>query len=229
MVAGSISRRSDQKRSVPRRRFSLTMAASAIIFPKDNPMSDAMAAAQCIDDLKEGGIDYDQARILVEFIVRSQEHLATKQDIKALEVRIDGLEARIDRLEARIDGLEAKIDRLDARIDGVEAKIDRLDARIDGVEAKIDRLDARIDGVEAKIDRLDARIDGVEAKIDRLDARIDGVEARIDGVDVKIGSLAVDMKAFEARFARQLYVFGFGIIGSMMAMMGLFVALQMPG
>ncbi len=187
MVAGSISRRSDQKRSVPRRRFSLTMAASAIIFPKDNPMSDAMAAAQCIDDLKEGGIDYDQARILVEFIVRSQEHLATKQDIKALEVRIDGLEARIDRLEARIDGLEAKIDR------------------------------------------LDARIDGVEAKIDRLDARIDGVEARIDGVDVKIGSLAVDMKAFEARFARQLYVFGFGIIGSMMAMMGLFVALQMPG
>lgn len=115
-------------------------------------MSDAMAAAQCIDDLKEAGLDYDQARILVEFIVRSQEHLATKQDIKALEVRIDGLEARIDGLEARIDGLE-----------------------------------------------------------------------------VQIGSLAVEMKAFEARFARQLYVFGFGIIGSMMAMMGLFIALQMPG
>ena len=119
-------------------------------------MSDAMAAAQCIDDLKEAGLDYDQARILVEFIVRSQEHLATKQDIRALEIRIDGLEARIDSLEARIDGLEA----------------------------------------------------------------------RIDGLDVKIGSLAVDMKLFEARLTRQLYVFGFGIIGAMIAIMGLFLALQ---
>ena len=119
-------------------------------------MSDAMAAAQCIDDLKEAGLDYDQARILVEFIVRSQEHLATKQDIRALEIRIDGLEARIDSLEARIDGLEA----------------------------------------------------------------------RIDGLDVKIGSLAVDMKSFEARLTRQLYVFGFGIIGAMIAIMGLFLALQ---
>ena len=105
-------------------------------------MSDAMAAAQCIDDLKEAGLDYDQARILVEFIVRSQEHLATKQDIRALEIRIDGL------------------------------------------------------------------------------------EARIDGLDVKIGSLAVDMKSFEARLTRQLYVFGSGIIGAMIAIMGLFLALQ---
>lgn len=98
-------------------------------------MSDAMAAAKCIDDLKDTGLSYDQARILVEFIVRSQEHLATKEDIKALENRIDGLEVRTD-------------------------------------------------------------------------------------------SLAVEVKAFEARFTRQLYVFGFGIIGSMIAIMGLFLALQ---
>ena len=134
-------------------------------------MRDAMAAAKCIDDLKEAGLSYDQARTLVEFIVRSQEHLATKEDIKALEIRIDRLEARIDRLEARIDGLEARIDGLEARIDGF------------------------------------------------------GV--RMDSLDVKIDSLAVEMKALEARLTRQLYVFGFGIVGSMIAIMGLFVALQM--
>ncbi len=37
------------------------------------------------------------------------------------------------------------------------------------------------------------------------------------------------MKAFEAKFTRQLYVFGFGIVGSMIAIMGLFLSLQMPG
>ena len=108
-------------------------------------MSDAMAAAKCIDDLKEAGLSYDQARILVEFIVRSQEHLATKEDIKALENRIGGLEVNIAAQGVRID------------------------------------------------------------------------------------SLAVEMKAFEAKFTRQLYVFGFGIVGSMIAIMGLFLSLQMPG
>ena len=91
-------------------------------------MSNAMAAAECIDDLKKAGLDYDQARILVNFIVRSQEHLATKEDIKALEVNMKALE--------------------------------------------------------------------------------------------------VKMRALEASLIRQLYVFGFGIIGSMIAIMGLFVALQ---
>ena len=127
-------------------------------------MSDAMAAAECIDDLKEAGLDYDQARILVNFIVRSQEHLATKEDIKALEIRIDGLEARIDGLEARIDA---------------------------------------------------------------LGARIDGLDVKIGAQDVKMESLAVAMKALDAKFTRQLYVFGFGIIGSMIAIMGLFLALLM--
>ena len=60
-------------------------------------MSDAMAAAECIDGLKGAGLDYDQARTLVNFIVRSQEHLATKQDIKALEVNMKALEASLIR------------------------------------------------------------------------------------------------------------------------------------
>lgn len=120
-------------------------------------MSNAMAAVGCIDDLKEAGLDYDQARILVNFIVRSQEHLATKEDIKALEIRIDGLEARIDGLEAKIDALGA----------------------------------------------------------------------RIDGQDVRMESLAVAIEALDAKFTRRLYVFGFGIIGSMIAIMGLFLALLM--
>ena len=88
-------------------------------------MSDPMAATECIDELKEAGMDYAQARDLVSFIVRSQEHLATKDDVKALEVK-----------------------------------------------------------------------------------------------------MGVTMKALEARLTRQLYVFGFGIIGAMIAIMGLFLALQ---
>ncbi len=143
-------------------------------------MSDAMAAAQCIDDLKEAGLSYEQARILVGFIVRSQEPLATKADIKALEIRIDGLEARVSGLEARVGALEAKVDALEAKVGALEAKVGAL-------------------------------------------------EAKVGALDVKVGSLAVELKAFEARLTRQLYLFGFGITGSMIAVMSLFIALQMPG
>lgn len=103
-------------------------------------MGDAMAAAKCIDDLKEAGLSYDQARILVEFIVRSLEHVATKEDIQSMENKIDAQGVRID-------------------------------------------------------------------------------------------SLAVEMKAIKARLTRQLYLFGFGITGAIIAIMGLFLALQsqMPG
>lgn len=60
-------------------------------------MSDAMAATECIDELKDAGMDYAQARALVRFMVRSQEHLATKDDFKALEVNIKVLEASLTR------------------------------------------------------------------------------------------------------------------------------------
>ena len=60
-------------------------------------MSDAMAATECIDELKEAGMDYAQARALVSFIVRSQESLATKDDIKALHVEMKVLEATLTR------------------------------------------------------------------------------------------------------------------------------------
>ena len=79
-------------------------------------MSDAMAAAQCIDDLKEAGLNYDQARTLVEFIVRSQAHLATKEDIKALENRIDGLEVKIAAQGVEINSLKVEMKAFEARL-----------------------------------------------------------------------------------------------------------------
>ena len=68
-------------------------------------MSDAMTAAKCIDDLTKAGFEYDRARTLVNFIVRSQEHLATKKDIRDLGRKIDRLTAKISGPRVNIDSV----------------------------------------------------------------------------------------------------------------------------
>ena len=68
-------------------------------------MTDAIAASDCADDLTKAGFDYDQARALVNFIVRSQENLATKEGLRELGRKIDHLTAKISGPEGKIDSL----------------------------------------------------------------------------------------------------------------------------
>ncbi len=62
-------------------------------------------------------------------------HMATKDDLAAVEARLD---KRIDKLEDRFDGLEAKVDRLDTKLDKFEdSEIDKrkqLEVRLSAIE-----------------------------------------------------------------------------------------------
>lgn len=75
------------------------------LLEKGNPMSDAMTAAKCIDDLTKVGLDCDRARALVNYIVRSQEHLATRKDIRVLGRKIDRLAAKSSGPRVNIDSV----------------------------------------------------------------------------------------------------------------------------
>ncbi|MBM3267711.1 MAG: hypothetical protein FJZ01_08700 [Candidatus Sericytochromatia bacterium] len=100
---------------------------------------------------------------------------AVRADIRALDVKIDGLEKRVD---AKIDGLEK---RVDAKIDGLEK---RVDAKIDGLDRKSDGLDCKfetkIDALRAEMVSGFARVEGImRSEIGRLDTKID---AKVDGL-----------------------------------------------
>ena len=62
-------------------------------------------------------------------------HMATKDDLAALEARLD---KRLDKFEHRLDRVEAKKDRLDAKLTKFEAReIDKrmqLEARVAAIE-----------------------------------------------------------------------------------------------
>ena len=49
--------------------------------------------------------------------------VATKQDLRMIDVRFDALEARMD---ARFDGIDSRFDRLDGRVATLESRFDDL-------------------------------------------------------------------------------------------------------
>lgn len=74
---------------------------------------------------------------------------AQQGELRQINVRLDGMDARFDRIDARLDGMDARFDGIDAQLVGVRARLNSIDTRLDKLEedAEITR-----DGVNALIE-----------------------------------------------------------------------------
>ena len=88
---------------------------------------------------------------------------AQQGELRQINVRLDGMDARFDKMGVRLDGMDARFDRMGARLDGMDARFDGIDAQLVGVRARLNSIDTRLD----KLDE-DAEItrDGVNALIE---------------------------------------------------------------
>ena len=68
--------------------------------------------------------------------------VATKQDLRMIDVRFDALEARMD---ARFDAVDARFGAVDARFGAVDARFDAVDGRFDRIDDRLATLDSRFD------------------------------------------------------------------------------------
>ncbi|WP_419925981.1 hypothetical protein [Candidatus Poriferisocius sp.] len=74
----------------------------------------------------------EEARTLMESLPPTfWYHLATKDDLKALDGRI----------QAKFDGVDAKFDGVDAKFEGIDAKFEGIDARFEGIDARFEKVD----------------------------------------------------------------------------------------
>ncbi len=99
-----------------------------------------------VKKLKLAGFTEEQAEAVTEAVQDAAaldlSHLASKEQVMALD-------ARVDRLDAKF---EAKIDQLDAKF---EAKFDQLDTKIDYVESVLsERIERRGAETENRLVRL---------------------------------------------------------------------------
>ena len=74
---------------------------------------------------------------------------AQQGELRQINVRLDGMDARFDRIDARLDGMDARFDGIDVQLVGVRARLNSIDTRLDKLEedAEITR-----DGVNALIE-----------------------------------------------------------------------------
>lgn len=60
---------------------------------------------------------------LAEMVKRGFDATATKDDIRRLETRLDGVDGRLDRLDTRVDHMDARLGRIEADIHDLRDEI----------------------------------------------------------------------------------------------------------
>jgi len=102
-------------------------------------------------------------------VLRSmQAVMATGDDIRALETRMDQMATKEDfrTLETRMDQVDAGIDLLAIKLDRVDSRMDQVDAGIDLLAIKLDHVDSRMDQMDTRMDQMDTRMDQMTTKED---------------------------------------------------------------
>jgi hypothetical protein len=79
---------------------------------------------------------------LARMIATGFAETATKQDLLAVEKRLDG---RIDGVENRLGGIEVHLEKVEGRLTVVESKLDRaLYAELTHIEARLRRVEHKV-------------------------------------------------------------------------------------
>jgi hypothetical protein len=121
----------------------------------------------------------------------------------ASDLRLTGIEGRLDIVEdaltthqGYIDQLSDESDAVNLRVDGVDTNIVNIGTRIDGVDTNIVNIGTRIDGVETDYAAADAVVLAtVAGTVATANGRIDTVVSRVDQHDI-------DMLGFFSESAR---------------------------
>lgn len=135
--------------------------------------------------LREAGFSEQQAEGQARALAAAMtDALATKQDLRELESR---LEARFVGVDARFAGVDARFAQVDARFDALEK---HFDGRLDGIEK---RFDGRLDEIEKRFElRLSERSAHLDTRINDLERRI---TFRLGGLMVaSVGALSALVK-----------------------------------
>jgi len=120
--------------------------------------------------LREAGFSERQAEGQAEALAAAMtDTLATRQDLRELETRID---ARLDRVDARFDRVDARFVQVDSRIDSLER---RMDMRFEETEK---RMAIRFESIE---NRMATRADLADLER-RMTMRLGGIMAAGVGV-----------------------------------------------
>lgn len=124
------------------------------------PLFNALAY---VDKLTRSGIPDDQARAHADALeVAFQEGVATKEDLRALEARMDN---RFDRVGEEIGTIKADITRLSGDVDGLKSDVADLKVDVAGIRGEMRGFDRQFAGIRGEIAGLDGKMTGMRGEL----------------------------------------------------------------
>ncbi|MDQ3660556.1 MAG: hypothetical protein M3454_05760 [Actinomycetota bacterium] len=107
-------------------------------------------ARRGLEDRLDTVLGREHATTLMRYL--PSEELATKQDLKALEPRFDGIDQRFDGIDQRFDGLEARVTSLEHHMVGFGHRMDGYELRLVEMERRTElRIESARDRVLAAV------------------------------------------------------------------------------
>ena len=88
---------------------------------------------------------------LAVMIAKGFESTATKDDVKELGNRLDGVESRLEKVENNVLELDAKVESVDKRLKKIEEALEPLSLSYRIFQKEIQTMNSRIDLLEKKV------------------------------------------------------------------------------
>lgn len=77
--------------------------------------------------------------------------IATKDDIRRLEIRFDGIDHRFEANDRRFDSIDQQLVSIGRRFDSVDRRIESIDQQFEVMERRFDLVNQRFDLFESKL------------------------------------------------------------------------------
>ncbi|PIT98396.1 MAG: hypothetical protein COT71_00940 [Candidatus Andersenbacteria bacterium CG10_big_fil_rev_8_21_14_0_10_54_11] len=88
--------------------------------------------------------DFEEA---MHILAKSFERVATKEDLKNIETRLNGVDGRLDSVDKRLDGIDQRLDKIERVQHSMLKVLDSIEGRLKEManhEERITRLEATI-------------------------------------------------------------------------------------
>jgi chromosome segregation ATPase len=153
---------------------------------------------------------------------------------KALNHKVEALDAKIEALGQRVEALDAKVEALDQRVEALDQKVEALDQKVEALDQKVEALDQRVEALDQRVEALDQRVEALDQKVEarlrdttpmwevvvsRLDTIVAEQESqgrRLDAIEVKLGrfdAIEGELRQLRSRIERMIGELSRDVVG----------------
>lgn len=144
--------------------------------------------------LKALGFTEEQAEGVAELLNETDAASATKDDLYALESRLD---ERFERIDERFEHVDERFDRIDERFELVDERFDRIDKRLERIDDRFDRIDKRFGRVDERFEQIDSHFEQIDDRFDTLQANInERFELQATRIDERFNAQHAEFKNY---------------------------------